>query len=449
MVKPMATKIPNELLPEILDDYASGRTDTMVARKYNITTRTLRNYLRRSMAGDPAMICVWGETSAQFFEHIKAAHRIYAYYLDQHLRSDVLHGEEVPLIYKGEVRYVMIEECKDDTPETRALFGFPRDGILRDENGEKVVEKVRMPVPAALKIKVAESILPSTYAKIQTIEHKHENIIRIGGSAPEQVEDAPAMKAIEHSPRDLVAPAEAPAQVETAKQPQFIVASPAKDAATWEQWANEDAFKASPVTLRRADGSATVFEPGKEPVEIKPEAPPASEPEYVVDPVYGRIRADQKAAFDKLAASRPANAVNTPTKPVQQISDPPEQTQGGAAVEAKPGLPVAVAGTVDPVTGVVTPHAAPVAEAAAAMAYDWNKHPSVIEARNKFTQGLQLTAVERQIVGGNFDVLKPYSGNEKDRFGTKRLDIKQMQKDGVAVSAEVTTVYDGPRRVVI
>jgi hypothetical protein len=72
--------------------YASGRTDPVISAKFNCTTRTLRNYLRRSMEGDPEMICEWNGRSAQFVEHVQTAHRMFAYLFDQQLRSDVMHG---------------------------------------------------------------------------------------------------------------------------------------------------------------------------------------------------------------------------------------------------------------------------------------------------------------------------------------------------------------------
>jgi hypothetical protein len=79
------------------------------------------------MEGDPEMICEWNGRSAQFVEHVQTAHRMFAYLFDQQLRSDVMHGELVRLIYKGLPTYEMIEgegECETMTPNERPLFGY-------------------------------------------------------------------------------------------------------------------------------------------------------------------------------------------------------------------------------------------------------------------------------------------------------------------------------------
>jgi hypothetical protein len=80
--------------------------------------------------------------------------------------------------------YRELEECVGLDPDVRELLGYPRDGLMRDENGARVPLTIHEHAPAMLLDRFLQSWSPARYRNRETHDHQISGSLGVQISVP-------------------------------------------------------------------------------------------------------------------------------------------------------------------------------------------------------------------------------------------------------------------------
>jgi hypothetical protein len=165
----MTLKTEEKLL-EICDLFAAGFSYTACAKSAGVAPRTLFMWLRNSAAGtDPDLIINYMEEPMQFAQAMALARKILHMSVRSALESRSAMGHVEPIFFQGRPSWVEMEEAVGLDEDTRALLGYPRDGLLRDEQGRRVQHVLVHQPPIAAQLRVLEMSFSEEYTPTQNI----------------------------------------------------------------------------------------------------------------------------------------------------------------------------------------------------------------------------------------------------------------------------------------
>jgi hypothetical protein len=160
-------KNDEELLIACCDTLAGGGTLSLseVARRNGVTRVSLWSWMN-----DPALIIseYMGQADISFKRAMKLARKcgIAMTISDTFENRISVGGHWEKVWFQGKPTWVEMEACVGiDDPEVREMLGYPRDGLLRDPNGNRVQHSRFVPAPAQLIEKFIESNEPKLYGQ--------------------------------------------------------------------------------------------------------------------------------------------------------------------------------------------------------------------------------------------------------------------------------------------
>jgi hypothetical protein len=159
-------------LPDILDCFAAGLNYERTARRIGTSSRTIQRYIRRSYAGDPAMICHWQDQDLQLIDHMKASRAMAILMIEQQALDNALGHREI-CIFQGRVQY-MQDPMLVGRPDLIEMLDLP-DDLLRID-GKVQPLYVERKASDAIVTKMLESHMRKQYGATQEINVKHETM---------------------------------------------------------------------------------------------------------------------------------------------------------------------------------------------------------------------------------------------------------------------------------
>jgi hypothetical protein len=162
----MTKKNDVELLISICDTIAGASTLSLkeAARRNGISVPTLWAWMK-----DPAVVIpeYLGEQNIPFSKAMKLARKCaVAVAISEGLENRVLAGHWETVWFQGQPTWVEDERCVGiDDPDVREMLGYARDGLLRDENGNRVQHRRHVAPPAQLIEKFVEANAPKLYGQ--------------------------------------------------------------------------------------------------------------------------------------------------------------------------------------------------------------------------------------------------------------------------------------------
>jgi len=184
-----------ELLCEILDLMALGKSQTEIARRVACSPVTIYRFIQRSKAGDPEFVVTWSDVEAQFAVHARSAERMSCALIESQARAFALEGFSEPVVFAGELKYAIDPKLVGVPDEMLDILFGVTDRYLRID-GEVQPLTVRRKPSDALVLKMLSAHFPKTYADKSSVD------VNVGGVLRLQRPDeryAP-MKTIEHQP---------------------------------------------------------------------------------------------------------------------------------------------------------------------------------------------------------------------------------------------------------
>jgi len=311
-------------LPLILDLAAVGATDSAIAKALDVSTTTLWHYMRRSVEGDEDLICEWGGVTAAYHTHRRTALLLSASMIEQKFRSMCLEGVATPVLFGGKLSYVEDEQTVGWSEQDREDLGFPRDGLKRDSEGNRIPLYVNMPVPAQIIAKAVEAFYPRTYGKSLDVHVQHGGVLRLSADKNETA------KQIEHQQVELLAPVDSDprsGEADQAAEERMAVGPVAESAAQFDTWADEGAFEPKQVTVVAADGTSKVI--GNPAVNHDPDNPMRKSLEYEIAAQAARVAAEPK---------KPPGAVPVPPEMRPSLDDNIDDMTGKPVKLAPPSV---------------------------------------------------------------------------------------------------------------
>jgi hypothetical protein len=167
-----------ETLRAICETIASGITSySAAARANDVSVNSFWGWIRRSQLGDdPALVIKFlGETNVPFHVAVHAARRIALHEMRGRMEMKSILGWDEKIFFSGMPTWQPDPACVGMTEEEREFFGYPKDGLLRDENGSVIQNTIHHEPPVALQLRVAEMAFPREYRPgiNQTLEATH------------------------------------------------------------------------------------------------------------------------------------------------------------------------------------------------------------------------------------------------------------------------------------
>jgi hypothetical protein len=186
----MSKKSDTAFLIELCDTYAGSGTLSLseTARRCGTTRVSLWTWMN-----DPTLTIEYMGREVTFGQAMKMARRCaIAMTISSALEDRVANGHYETVWFQGQPTWVEDERCVGiDDPDIRELLGFPRDGLLRDENGRRVQQRRHVPAPSQLIEKFAEANAPKLYGAKSKLEI--DNRISLGVTTiPQRVAPSPA-----------------------------------------------------------------------------------------------------------------------------------------------------------------------------------------------------------------------------------------------------------------
>jgi hypothetical protein len=308
----MTLKTETKLL-EICDLFASGFTYSDCARISGVAPRTLFMWLRNSTAGiDPDLIINYMEEPMQFAQAMALARKVLHMQVRSALETRSALGHAEPIFFQGRPSWVEDERCVGLDEDTRDMLGYPRDGLLRDENGNRVQHTLWHQPPIAAALRVLEMSFSEEYTPTQNINTINsdtgvKNATPVTGEKIE-VPPKPTRPVIEDKSSPVPSPSPTGGPVEDADYqdllgPQPVGSEPEAKPAT-------DTDPAAPVVTPGIQPDDRVVEP----VMIRTATPPeySSQPNPLLSPRTGRQRSALEmsllAELDKTLAKKGTQA---------------------------------------------------------------------------------------------------------------------------------------------
>jgi hypothetical protein len=245
-------KRSSELLCEILDLMALGKSQTEIARRIACCPVTIYRFIQRSKAGDPEFIVTWSDVEAQFAVHARSAERMSYALIESQARAFALEGFSEPVVFAGELKYAIdpkLVGVPDDMLDI--LFGVT-DRYLRI-NGEVQPLTVRRKPSDALVLKMLSAHFPKTYADKSSVDVNVGGVLRL--QRPDE-RNAP-MKTIEHQPDAEFTLDDGDDAIQSSHG-QLAVGRPAIDSAEMDRWNDDGEFAPQPVAFINDAGERDV-----------------------------------------------------------------------------------------------------------------------------------------------------------------------------------------------
>jgi hypothetical protein len=182
------TKRNTETLTAICETIADGILSyAAAARANNVSVSSFWSWIKTSQKGDESFIITYLEEEIQFAKAVSVARRLALHEMRGRMEQKSIFGYDEPIFYMGQPTWKPDPRCVGLDEETRELLGLPKDGLLRDEQGNCVQNAVHHEPPVALQLRVAEMAFPREYRPGLTSE------VNITGGAVVGVQFAKAL----------------------------------------------------------------------------------------------------------------------------------------------------------------------------------------------------------------------------------------------------------------
>jgi hypothetical protein len=161
-------KNDEQLLIDLCDTYAGSGTLSLAecARRCGTTRVSLWTWMN-----DPTLIIPYMGQQVPFAKAMKMARRCaIAMTISGSLEDRVANGHWESVWFQGQPTWVEDERCVGLDEEMRIMLGYPVDGLLRDENGNRVQQRRHVPAPAQLIEKFVEANAPKLYGAKSKLE---------------------------------------------------------------------------------------------------------------------------------------------------------------------------------------------------------------------------------------------------------------------------------------
>jgi hypothetical protein len=153
----------------IVDDYAGGLTYSGAALANNVKPRTVFHWMLLSTKGDPDFLIDYMGEQRQFVECLALGRKQLSMNLRAKFEATCLLGWEERVFFQGRPTWVEEEATLDWTPDEREAFGFARDGLKRDANGNRIQHTIHHAASVAAQIKALEVSFPEEFTPSSNI----------------------------------------------------------------------------------------------------------------------------------------------------------------------------------------------------------------------------------------------------------------------------------------
>jgi hypothetical protein len=155
----MTLKSPEKLL-EIIEARASGMTCVGAAMSCGVAARTFWWWLKLSKEGDPDFLVEYLGEEMQFVRAMTLAREIiYLRIRDEFERRSLL-GHEEKIFFQGRPSWVEFEAAVGLDEDTREMLGYPRDGLARDADGNRIQHTLHHMPPIQAQLRALEVAFP-------------------------------------------------------------------------------------------------------------------------------------------------------------------------------------------------------------------------------------------------------------------------------------------------
>jgi transposase-like protein len=373
-----------------LDSVAAGNSFAETARRLDITARSIFYWMQRSRNGDEKMIVEWGEWGvAPWHKHCDSAQAMAVALMESEAKSNSTIGFEEVVIFQGTVQYQLDARKVGLDDETCVLLYGDADRYLRNEKGEAIPLTIKRKPSDALVLRMLSSHL-KRYAE-RTVQDVNVNGVLGVMALPRPGDRVEQPKQIEDKSNDFLLEEPVPPEQQP---PRIAIGRTAKDSAELAQWEDSGGFIPHQVEIVARDGSSKMI--GQEAKQTETSALAAEQPQGS-NPDIDKSEDNplRRSLLDELKKTQAKRAA---------------ETAAGKPPQMPPRVPMFKPNdddNIDDITGQVKPPN-PMDDQAIA-----NK---VAEVKARHERGEHLNAIEKQILGGNYESLRPWQS--ADSVGT-------------------------------
>lgn len=150
-------------LLEICDMFASGLSYRSSAKACGVASRTLFQWLKQSNAGDEDFIITYCDEQMQFSQAMALARKMLHMEVRANLERRSMLGHDEPIFFGGMPTFKPDFRTVGWTEDEREAYGFPRDGLLRDEQGRVIQNTIHREPPIEAVLRVLEMSFGEEY----------------------------------------------------------------------------------------------------------------------------------------------------------------------------------------------------------------------------------------------------------------------------------------------
>jgi hypothetical protein len=150
-------------LLEICDMFASGLSYRSSAMACGVAPRTLFQWLKQSNAGDEDFIIIYCDEQMQFSQAMALARKMLHMEVRANLERRSMLGHDEPIFFGGMPTFKPDFRTVGWTEDEREAYGFPRDGLLRDEQGRVIQNTIHREPPIEAVLRVLEMSFGEEY----------------------------------------------------------------------------------------------------------------------------------------------------------------------------------------------------------------------------------------------------------------------------------------------